>query len=43
LDVRIETHADYAESLLDGNIRILKKEDELLERMMYVNIEKEIL
>mgnify|MGYP006075037989 CR=1 FL=1 len=43
LDVRIETHADYAESLLDGNIRILKKEDELLELMMYVNIEKEII
>lgn len=43
LDVRIETHADYAESLFDDNMRILKKEDKLLELMMYVKIEKEIL
>lgn len=43
LDIRIETHADYAESIFDGNMRILKKEDELLEHMMYVNIEKEII
>lgn len=43
LDVRIETPADYAESIFDGNMRILKKEDKLLELLMYVNIEKEII
>jgi cyclase len=43
LEVRIETHADYAESMFDINMRILKKQDEILEHMMYVHIEKEII
>lgn len=43
LDVRIETHADYSESMFDKNLRILKKHDDILEHMMYVNIEKEII
>lgn len=43
LDVRIETHANYTDSMFDKNLRLLKKEDELLEHMMFVHIEKEII
>ena len=43
LDVRIETHANYAESMFDTNMRLLKKEDQLLEHMLYLHIEKEII
>lgn len=43
LEVRIETHADYAESMFDANMRILKKQDEILEHMLYVHIEKEVI
>jgi cyclase len=43
LEVRIETHANYAESMFDIYTRILKKQDVILEHMMYVHIEKEII
>ena len=43
LDVRLETNANYAESMFDENSRILKKQDNILENMMYVKIEKEII
>ncbi len=43
LDVRIETHANYAESMFDSNFRLLKKEDQLLEQLLYLHIEKEII
>lgn len=43
LDVRIETHANYTDSMFDKNLRLLKKEDELLEHMLFVHIEKEII
>lgn len=43
LDVRLETYANYADNNLDDQIRLIKKDDEVLEYMMYVNIEKEII
>ncbi len=43
VDVRIETHANYAESRFGSSLRILKKEDEVLEKMLYLHIEKEII
>ncbi len=43
VDVRIETHANYAECRFDSNKRILKKDDEVLEKMLYLHIEKEII
>ena len=42
-DVRIETHADYAENNFDNYMRIIKKEDHLLKKMLYVKIEKEVI
>lgn len=43
LDVRLETHANYAENFLDDNMRLIKKADDVLEKMLYVQIEKEII
>jgi cyclase len=43
LDVRLETHANYADNVLDDQLRLIKKEDKVLEDMMYINIEKEII
>lgn len=42
-NVRVETHADYSESNFDSHIRIIKKEDQVLKKMLYVQIEKEII
>lgn len=42
-NVRIETHADYAENNFDNYMRIIKKEDHVLQKMLYVKIEKEII
>jgi cyclase len=43
LDVRLETHANYAENSWDTNMRLVKKGDEVLEHMLYVHIEKELI
>jgi cyclase len=43
LDVRLETHANYADNVLDDQLRLIKKDDKVLEEMLYINIEKEII
>ena len=43
LDVRLDTHANYADNVWDDQMRLIKKDDEVLEYMMYINIEKEII
>ncbi len=42
-DVRLETHADYKENSFDSELRLKKKEDEVLEEMLFIKIEKEII
>ncbi len=41
--VRLETHANYQENNLDKNGRLNKKEDSILEHLLFVKIEKEII
>jgi len=41
--VRFETHADYTENPVDGEFRLLKKDDKTLENMLFVRIEKEVI
>lgn len=43
LDVRLETHADYRDSHFDEESRLVKKDDEDLEKMLYMKIEKEVI
>lgn len=43
LPVRHETHADYLGSQFDAAGRLLKKDDEELERMLFLRIEKEVI
>jgi imidazole glycerol-phosphate synthase subunit HisF len=43
IDVRLETHADYHDSTFDGNLRLMKKEDTILEDMLFIKIEKEVI
>jgi imidazole glycerol-phosphate synthase subunit HisF len=43
IDVRLETHASYSDSLVDDKMRLLKKEDEVLEHLLYTRIMKEII
>jgi cyclase len=43
VDVRLETHACYADSLVDEAMRLLKKDDEVLEHLLYTRITKEII
>ena len=43
LDVRLETHANYADNDWDDQMRLIKKDDKVLDYMMYINIEKEII
>lgn len=43
LDVRLETHANYTDSKLDSNMRLAKKDDQTLEHMLYLRIEKETI
>jgi cyclase len=42
-DVRLEAHASYSDSLFDNNMRLLKKEDDMLENLLYTRITKEII
>lgn len=41
--VRLETHANYTENPVDGEFRLLKKNDEILDNMLFVRIEKEVI
>jgi len=41
--VRLETHADYKENSFDSELRLNKKDDEILEEMLFLKIEKEII
>lgn len=43
VDLRLETHASYAENALDARHRLLKKDDAVLEQLLYIRIEKEII
>jgi cyclase len=43
VDLRLETHADYSENKFDEQHRLLKKEDGVLEQLLYIRIEKEII
>lgn len=43
LNVRLETHADYRDSHFDEECRLIKKNDNELEEMLYMKIEKEVI
>jgi cyclase len=43
IDVRLETHANYADAEIDSNNRLHKKSDEILDKLLYLKIEKEII
>ncbi len=43
LNVRLETHADYRDCAFDENCRLVKKDDKVLEEMLYIRIQKEII
>jgi cyclase len=43
LPLRIDTQATYQTNAFDENYRLLKKDDAILEKMLYVKIEKEII
>jgi imidazole glycerol-phosphate synthase subunit HisF len=43
IDLRLETHADYAENSFDAQHRLLKKDDATLEHLLYIHIEKEVI
>lgn len=42
-DIRLETFASYEGSQLNDELRLLKKDDQTLEEMLYLKIEKEII
>lgn len=41
--VRLETNANYQDNSIDANGRLLKKEDDILEHLLFVKIEKEFI
>ncbi|MBB1287122.1 imidazole glycerol phosphate synthase subunit HisF [Flavisolibacter sp. BT320] len=41
IPIRLETHASYQDNNFDNELRLLKKSEDELERMLYVKIEKE--
>ena len=43
VNLRQETHADYAENKFDEAHRLLKKDDTVLEHLLYIRIEKEVI
>jgi hypothetical protein len=43
INVRLETYADYRDCNFDENCRLVKKDDKVLEEMLYMRIEKEII
>ncbi len=42
-NVRLETHADYRDSNFDAECRLIKKDDNELEEMLYMKIKKEVI
>jgi cyclase len=42
-EIRLDTHANYAENVFDENLRLAKKADEVLENLLFIKIEKEII
>jgi cyclase len=43
LPIRLETHADYRDAVFDGDNRLVKKPDTVLDDMLFTRIEKEII
>lgn len=43
INVRLETFANYIDNGFDEELRLLKKEDHVLEEMLFMRIEKEII
>jgi cyclase len=43
IPIRLETHADYLANPFDNDLRLAKKDDGVLEKMLYTKIEKEII
>ena len=43
MNVRLETFADYSENQFDEDFRLVKKEDAVLEQMLFMRIEKEVI
>jgi imidazole glycerol-phosphate synthase subunit HisF len=43
INIRLETFADYRGASFDEKLRLQKKEDQVLEEMLFVRIEKEII
>lgn len=43
IDVRLETYASYTDSFIDDRMRLLKKEDDVLENMLFTRIKKEVI
>jgi cyclase len=42
-DIRLETHADYANKKFAERDRLLKEDDQYLEDLLYIRIEKEVI
>lgn len=42
-NIRLETHANYNENDLDSELRLTKKDDKILEEMLFLRIEKETI
>ncbi len=43
VQLRIETHANYSNSIYDENMRLTKKSDQELETLLYTKIKKEVI
>lgn len=43
VNLRLETHADYSENKFDTQHRLVKKEDDVLEHLFYIKIEKDVI
>lgn len=43
VDIRLETYADYSDSIFDDHLRLIKKDDQTLENMLFLRIEKEVI
>jgi cyclase len=43
IPVRLDTHANYLENAVDSDYRVIKKPEDILEKMLYTRIEKEII
>lgn len=42
-NIRLETHANYLENPVDAEYRLIKKDDKVLDDMLYIRIEKEVI